>query len=97
MNHSFRYKVRLPVLKWNDAFRNNRMCSGHYDIKFITDHCLSPDYHNRLIRTILLKKDSGNGFSEFVYLISNRIFMLGKNKFDRLCRFRIHQNPTETA
>ncbi len=97
MNHSFRYKVRQPVQKWNDAFRNNRMRSGHYDIKFITIHCLSPDYHNRHIKTILLKNDSGNGFIRFDYLISNHIFMLGKNKFDRQCRLRIHQNPTGTA
>ncbi len=82
MNHSFRYKVRQPVLKWNDAFRNNGMRSGYYDINFITVHCLSPDYHNRPIKTILLKKDSGNGFNKFVYLISKHIFMLGKNKFD---------------
>ncbi len=91
MNHSFRYKVRQPVQKWNDAFRNNRMCSGHYDIKFITDHCLSPDYHNRPIKTILLKEDSGNGFIKFVYIISNYIFMLGKNKFDRLCHSPLYQ------
>ncbi len=82
MNHSFRYKVRQLVLKWSYAFRDNRMRSGHCDIKFITDHCLSPDYHNRPIRTILLKNDSGNGFIKFVYLISKHIFMLGKNKFD---------------